>query len=390
MSANEIQQSLLSAMELLSDNAANSTNAAITIKGEIIEELDSGLHQYSVSYGGAIYKDVYSMANTTYSSSTVVYILVPDGDFDQPKIILGTAIPSASVFVEDSETESYIPVSDNLIGDGVGINLQSWLDKDYSTITIKDSFNSIFADYLNTYKNFLFTAYIKTEINVDHQTGGNYGLKLNLPFIRRNASDTSGSEEIYLTYIMDVSTMQGNPYAFNEYQRVNLYYEIDDTLTYDTSRPATIIPFTQGFGYITPPTEIESDIHIQNIGIKIIDVLEEAETTGYHLSVVSDSGNYFLGTDYARNKILTPLLKVNGKETKYTSYSCYWFIEDSSITTSSEDYSTLGGLGWKCINEKTNITYDANGKKTFQYITNNYSLIVKPSIFHEKFYMNKI
>ena len=55
---------------------------------------------------------------------------------------------------------------------------------------------------------------------------------------------------------------------------------------------------------------------------------------------------------------------------------CYWFVEDPSINIESEYYSTIGGLGWKCLNDKTNISTDATGRKTFQYVTNNYSLTI--------------
>ena len=55
---------------------------------------------------------------------------------------------------------------------------------------------------------------------------------------------------------------------------------------------------------------------------------------------------------------------------------CYWFVEDPSINIESEYYSTIGGLGWKCLNDKKNISTDATGRKTFKYVTNNYSLTI--------------
>ena len=38
--------------------------------------------------------------------------------------------------------------------------------------------------------------------------------------------------------------------------------------------------------------------------------------------------------------------------------------------------STIGGLRWKCLNDKTNILTDTAGRKTFQYVTDNYSLTI--------------
>ena len=374
MGANDIQQSLLDAMQLLSSKAANSTNAAITIKGEIVEELDSGTHQYAVSYGGTIYKDTYALGNVSYPISTIVYILIPDGNFDEPKIILKAATTDVTNYVTESETDMYVPITSNLFGIENSIDLRSWENKTQILDLDTDNFGIVFQDYLNTYRNFVFSALIRTEIDKDHQSKGNYGLILNLPFIQTSTEGTT--TEIWKSYIMDVSTMQGNPYAFNEYNKINLYYTIDDTLEYDISRIPFISAFTQDFGYTEPRTDIDYDIHIKDISMKMIDVLSEADTTGYYLVVVPTEGNYFLSGKYVNKKTLSPLLKVNSKTTSTKDWECYWFVEDSSIDITSEGYLPIGGLGWKCLNKKTNVRYDAEGNKTFQYVTSNQTLEV--------------
>jgi len=374
MSANDIQQSLLDAMQLLSTKAANSTKAAITIKGEIVEELDAGSYQYAVSYGGTTYKDAYALGNVSYPTSTIVYILIPNGNFDEPKIILKAATTDATNYVTESETDTYVPITSNLFGTENSIDLQSWVNETQVLDLDTDNFGIVFQDYLNTYRNFVFSALIKTEIDKDHQAKGNYGLVLNLPFIQTSSEGTTS--EIWKSYVMDVSTMPGNPYAFNEYNRINLYYEIDDTLEYDISRIPFISAFTQDFGYTEARTDIDYDIHIRNISMKMVDVLSEADTTGYYLAVVPTEGNYFLNGKYVNKKTLSPLLKVNSKTTSTTDWECYWFVEDSSIDITSEGYLTIGGLGWKCLNGKTNVRYDEEGNKTFQYVTSNQTLEV--------------
>ena len=375
MGANDLQQSLLQAMDLLSSKAANNTNAAITIKGEIVEQLDTTARQYSVSYGGAIYKDVYAMSDASYSKSTIVWILIPDGNFDNPKIILGAVSPKVTEYVTETETDMYVPISSNLFGAESSINLRSWVNESKNVSISTSNFGIVFKDYLDTYKNFVFTAYIKTNIDKDHQSKGNYGLILYLPFLVQDQAGTTS--QIWKSYVMDVSTMQGNPYAFNEYQKVDLYYEVDDSLTYDINRTPYIQAFTQDFGYTTTRADIQYDIFIKNIAMKMVDVLSETDTTGYYLAVVASEGNYFLNGKYVNSKTLTPVLKVNAKTSDVTKWDCYWFVEDSSIDITSENYHTLGGLGWKCLNKKVNVTYDNEGNKTFQYVTNQYNYTVK-------------
>ena len=378
MGAKDMQQAMLDAMQLLGQKAANSTNAAITIKGEVVELIDSGNRQYAISHGGTIYKDVYAIADASYPISTIVYILIPDGNFDNPKYILNTVTPDVTTYVPESEEDIYIPISSNLFGAEESVDLQSWENKKYPIIDLnKNDFKTVFSDYLTTNRTFLFTALIKTEIDADHQSKGNYGLQLNLPFTQ--IDEYGQIKSTIKTFFMDVDGIQGNPYAFNEYQRVNLYFTIDDTLTYDKSGSPVIIPFTQDFGYTQPRTDISSDIHIRDIAIKMIDTLTEADSTGYYLTVIPSEGNYFTDSIYVNKKILTPLLKVNGKTTDISTWECYWFVEDASIDTTKEGYSTFGGLGWKCLNKKINVTYDNDGHKTFQYVTTNRTLEVKPT-----------
>ena len=373
MSANELQQSLLDSMQLLSEKAIQNTDSVITIKATIKEIVDAGLGTYLVKYGENTFEAI-SLGKVAYQENNIVYVLIPNGDFAQQKMILGAVTPHATMYASTEENENYIPISDNLFGGGVGINLRSWKDEVKNVDIDTTNFGLIFSEYLKNYKNFVFTAKVKTEIDKDHQVKGNYGLVLNLPFIDAAAGGTS--VQTWKSYPMDVTTMQGNPYAYDVAQLINIYYEIDDTSKYDVSRQPYITAFTTDFGYTEDRLDIDYDIHFTDIGIKIIDILSESEKSGYYLSVSASQGNYFLGNHYDSSKILTPALKLNGKDTSYKGWECYWFVADSSIDTASDGYSIIGGLGWKCLNKKQNVTYDSTGKQSFEYVTNNYSYSV--------------
>lgn len=383
---NELQQSLLDAMDLIGGKVAKSTKAPMTIKAEILELLDEGTHQYKISYGGAKYSDAYSISNAAYEPETMVFVLIPDNDFDNPKIILNAVDPASSSYADDELVDMRIPISDNLVADNTQFDLKSWEDGEgssedgslYPIVNLPYQFSTMFKDYTNKYKTFLFSTKLKTEIAKDYQSKGNYGLKLRLPFLQKDSSTSEGSIPITKDFVMDVTNILGNPYDYNVFQEVDLYFEIDDTLTYDDSRfeEAQIIPFTRDFGYIDKPKDKESDIHFRDISIKMIDVVPAEQVKGYYLTVVSDSGHYFLNEVKNEKKVLTPILKVNGKTTRFTDFDCYWFVEDASINPSSEDYVSSGGLGWKCLNTKTNVTTDDTGKPTFDYIKNQYSFEV--------------
>ena len=147
-----LQQSILEAMNLLSMKNAKDINAVKIIKGEVVELLDGGKRQYSVSCGGTLYDDAYAVTGASYIPSTIVWLLVPGGDLDQKKTILNAVDPSSNQYVDEDAISRDIINPDNLLSiegleDGQ-IKLQTWktIDKEYSIETAR--FNQLFINYL--------------------------------------------------------------------------------------------------------------------------------------------------------------------------------------------------------------------------------------------------
>ena len=373
MGATNLTESFLDAMQLVSNKTANNIPAPRTIQGVITNIVDEGSRTYAVKHGGNTF-NACANSNVTYKTGDVVYILIPDGDFDKEKFIIGTAASKSSMFIAEEETDRYIPISDDLFifNESDGIDLKSWVSEIVPLTINREHFNNLLSNYLESNRNFLFSAKVKTEIPSNHQVGGNYGLRLTLPFVEKETNNKTTR-----VFVMDVNNMQGNPYKYDVYQQINLYYNIDDSLIYDKNGVPTLEAFVQDFGYLDGEKGSDpEDIHIKDISFEVVNTLTQAQVSGYYLTVVADDGNYFL--ENPRTKILTPILKVNGKDTKVDRWECYWFLEDCSITTTSDGYSTFGGLGWKCLNEKTNLQEDGTGKTSFEYVTNQYTYEVNP------------
>ena len=188
---NELQQAILDAMQLVGNKAVDSTTAPIVIKGEVIEEIDESTHQYSIFYGGVVYSDVYSIAGATYPASTVVNVIIPDGNYSNVKYILGSIEPTANNYVVENESDFYVNISDNILGKNrKDIELKTWHSEEIDLLDSKDpyitnitNFPKLFKDYADSYKTFCFSANIKTDIDINHQNQGAYGLKLTIPII---------------------------------------------------------------------------------------------------------------------------------------------------------------------------------------------------------------
>ena len=377
----DIQNSICDAMNILADNAVTKSNATITLECKIIEIIDVALGLYKVKYLDNQF-EVYSNPNITYNTDDIVYVLVPDGDLDKTKTIIGGVAPSASMYISEASSENYVPISDNLFTNINDIELCSY-NSESRRINFDDNdvpiFNMVISDYIDKYKTFLFNAKIKTQIPFEQQQGGNYGLILNLPFLKLSSEDGQITMPIWKTISIDINNIQGNPYILTEYSLQNIYFEIEEGEIYDTAGTPDRSPFITAFvqDFAQDETKTTPDIFIKDIDLRVIDVLTVEEKQGYSLTIVASQGNYFLNNKYETNKILIPHLKINGKDKKINNYDCYWFVEDSSVTPIVEGYSSLGGIGWRCLNNKINVNYNEDGRSTYQYATNIYQLLVK-------------
>lgn len=378
MSRTDIQQNLLDAMQILSQQAANNTGADKTIKAVIKEIVDAGKNIYIIEYGGNKFEA--GSFGSSYQIGDIVYVLIPQGDFSQNKVILGNAGSRFTLLQSGIEKVSYTTVAKGLMNTE-DIDLKSWIDKTRNIPIQNSDFIRLFSSYIQDGERlFCFSAKVKTEIDITHRVNGNYGLRLSIPL--KNPDTGAAAPRIY---VMDVNTMPGSPYFYDEFQSVKLYYTIPEDLIYDNTQLPILSAFVEGFGYgevdTTDPAYAEShfDIHIKDIDLLIVNEKTNEEIEGYSLSLVSSNGNYFLQGDYGVTKTILPNLTFDGKETSPSGWSCYWLIEDAAVGPATEGYIPEAGTGWRCMNAKTNISIDSTGREIYQYVLTDYSLLVKES-----------
>lgn len=371
---NDIQNSLFDAMKAFMDYSKNTTTSTITIETSITEVVDKGVGQYAVEYLGNTF-DVYSgNTNAIYSVGDKVYVLIPDNDFTKTKIILGKVSPSASDYVVDNSNSNYYQISDNLIDADLGVIEMSSYGTTENTEKITSIQASIFSKllngYLSNYRTFALSFNAKTSMTLDQQGGrGNYGVILNIPLISADADGGGTQTAVWKNYTLDASNMLGTYYRFDTWTPQTLYFTLDEQYTYDSSKVPLITYFCYGWPQDETKTDIK-DILLKDISFSVVDELSETDTTGYKLTLKASEGEYF-STNYRNTKILTPTLRVNGNVTTISAKNSevYWFKEDAEVASGNKYYSPYGGYGWKCLNEKTNLTMADDGTETFDYVT---------------------
>ena len=373
---NEIQNSLFEAMKVFAESAAANSESTITIQGAITAVTDAGKGEYSIEYLGNTIT-AYANSNVTYSVGDVVYVLVPDGDFSNNKVILSLVNPVSETFVNDTDnTQIYYEISDNLADNTVNfgkkgiIKMSSYgtTKEENKEATNLSNFAKVINGYLEKYRTFSLSFMAQTSMVVDQQNSGNYGVSIKIPLIENAASGNGSINHIWKTITLDAGNMLGNPYRLTEWAPQSVYFSIDEQYSYDSSRTPKISWFCYGFNQDPSKTGIK-DIWIKDISLNVVDVFADEDTSGYRLTLKASQGNFF-SAHYDDIKTITPTLRVNGKTTSIKKAEIYWFIEDAEVRTENRYYSPYGGYGWRCLNERTNIAMNSDGTETYDYITN--------------------
>ena len=377
---NEIQQSVFESMSILAENIVKQSNSTLTIEAKVLEVLDSGVGAYKVEYMGNKFKAYTNNQSVQYMVGDKIYVLVPDGDFTKEKIIIGAVAPTSNIYAATGGTISnYLEKSENLLTEVSDIELCSYRTETDRPIDFSlGNFNMIFSNYLSKYNTFAFSCKVKTNIPTEQRARGNYGLKLRLFFDIKNADGTITI--LPRDYIIDVNNMIGDPYGFSVWTTQKFYVTIDSKDTYSKNQQPQLFAFVKDFEQSNEDKPY--DIFIGGISLRAVDTLSEEDKSGYYLSISAEEGELFLQNQYKESKKLTPILKVNGRDTSIEGCDCYWFSEDVTIDETNEYYSPRGGRGWKCLNERSNITKNENGTTTFQYITNKYNYTVLKNTIH--------
>lgn len=382
---NDIQKSLLDSLSLVANSSAKNMQNTVTIEAEVISVEDSGLNSYKVNYMNNKFIAYANTPNVQYTQGDKVYVLVPNGDFSKEKIIIGTIKPSGNIFTTSSSDVSYhLEKSDNLFKNVGDISLCSY-ETEIQNISIDNNISYLLSHYFQKYKTLLLSFKVKTAIPKEQQVKGNYGLSLKIPYLESHYNQETNEtiqEAALREYIFDINNIIGNPYDFAENTQQDFYISIDSNFdsNQDLEFSAFVRDFYQEEGH-------NDDIFISDISLKVVDILSETDKNGYFLSIAAERGEFFNKGEYYTTKKLTPILKLNGKDTNYKHLPCYWFIEDGSITEESEGYSLRGGRGWRCLNEKTEFTNPETGEKSFQYITNKFTYEVKiEDVIHTRRY----
>ena len=249
MDNNYIQEELLRAMRIVAKSEVDKVNFDKTIVCTIKNNSKASDGEYYVTDGSSsfyAYSDI-----TTYTVGTSVYVIIPGGDYNNRKIIIGKYMSS------DGESYNYVPPSSQFITQTYNLlpggeenrsllaNYQGTEFEDVDPLTINtitasssillgtsiiDSHKLDGYDYDTVYLKGDFKSLIGYKVDGSSDDGdlrnlthGNYGLKLTILL-----KDSDGNQGDPLVFYLDTRDMNGNPYDFETYYQQEKIFKLPE------------------------------------------------------------------------------------------------------------------------------------------------------------------
>lgn len=359
---NNIEDKICQAIDIIVQRAISQADYDKTIQATILKCIDQTIGKYTVRYQDSTFYAYSNNSDTSYSEGTLVYVLVPSGDMSKDKTILGAITKLGTDFVtDDLEINKYDIIGDNCIEDkGEIFGLKSYFPRNIveflynkekpneNKITINEQSLS---EYIKESDSIICSATFRTALPAEQQFNGNYGLLIALDF-----KDNSTGQEITREYVIDVNSMQGNPYRLINDTKQSSAFSID-------SANFLRVNYVSIFCYDFPHNKIEDecieDIWIKNIELKAAKRITEEELNGYSISFITPRGVCFNENHLESDTItIQAQVKVKNKIVDVDSQAIdfYWFVENINVTSQSSSYyqyyNQYGGQGWKCLNQK--------------------------------------
>lgn len=214
-SSEQMAENMLTAMQIIAESQPN--NNDITIDGFIVDASRAKEGVYTVGSG---YSQFTAYAFTTYKENDDVYILIPGGDYNKTKFIIGRRMTESSgAYNVTDELENMVFFHDsnssliNFSGKSLGIQANNSLTQEILIGTWEGSYAGVSRLGLAP----TFTSYLKPLGIIN----GNYGIRL---FITDN---TGAIEKVEF----DSSEYFGNPYNYIYSTRLTRVYELTTTKT---------------------------------------------------------------------------------------------------------------------------------------------------------------
>ena len=210
---------LCQAIEIVSSSIVDGISFDRTIECTIVDDSSKAKGKYIVSDGSTKF-EVYSTV-TTYRDGNVVYVTIPNNNFNNQKFITGKKVSDTSEpFIFTTPFDTILDLTNNLV---LGSTFGGLVAN--GEIESVELFNLTDLNYRG-FTRFGIQASFKSWLKELKVVNGNYGIKLTITDKSENVDAEWIEAEHYL--LLDSSDMYGNPYDFDSFFQQEKLFDISD------------------------------------------------------------------------------------------------------------------------------------------------------------------
>ncbi len=210
---------LCQAIEIVASSIVDSISFNKTLEYTIIDDSDKSKGKYIVSDGTTKFETYSTITN--YRTGNVVYVTIPDNDFNNQKFITGKKVSDTTEpFIFTTPFDTILDLTNNLV---LGTTFGGLVaNSDTESVEI---FNLTDLNYRG-FTRFGIQANFKSWLKELKVVNGEYGIKLT---ITDKVEDVDiGWREAQHYLLLDSSDMYGNPYDFDSFFQQEKVFDISD------------------------------------------------------------------------------------------------------------------------------------------------------------------
>ena len=232
MSDTRIENAICQAINILTNKKIGQAPFDRTIRATVVGKGNDGALSYRVKGEGTSQMLVYSNSpDIDYPVGSIVYVLIPAGNTDRDKYIVGSGAKQINQYKDIINTSNVNYIGQDLITRCGQYSLNSYKKNGDELILYPSNENnhfyvdnSIGQLSINQAQTIQLSSNIRTAFS-DTQVGGTYGVEVVLKFQYKN-KDTENIVQNIKTYVLNQEDVIGNPFKQKTGQKVSTVFDI--------------------------------------------------------------------------------------------------------------------------------------------------------------------
>ena len=215
---NEAMENLFQAIDIITQERLTNLGYDKTIKATIIDDSKADKGEYIVSDGSS---DFEAYSDVKYSKGTIVYVIIPQGDYNNTKIIVGKYTDETNSYNYANPTEDFLDVTHNLAQSAAEASLLA-NDPDRKFYTVW----SVNGTNYQGYNRLALKGNFRTWLSSLDVVNGTYGLILYV--VSRETLYNGNDFERTYKFALSSEDMYGNPFNYETYYLQEKVYDISN------------------------------------------------------------------------------------------------------------------------------------------------------------------